>query len=145
MEHVILVHPIFVEMIYLNIYKRNLLRMECTILPLVNVNVLTGVEAGKELIWMKNFLSELRMKQAKFLLHCDNQCVIHVAKNIVYHTQVKHIQIRYPWLREKVDDREFTLVKIYTYNTGSNMLMKNLRMDRPRVYRQKTTLHDSFP
>ena len=30
------------------------------------------VEAGKELIWMRDFLNELGMKQEKFLLHWDN-------------------------------------------------------------------------
>ena len=45
-----------------------------------------AVEAGKELSWMKNFLSELGMKQEKFLLHCDNQSVIHLAKNVAYNS-----------------------------------------------------------
>ena len=31
-----------------------------------------AVEAEKELIWMKNVLSELGMKQETFQLHCDN-------------------------------------------------------------------------
>ena len=33
---------------------------------------MAAVEAVEELIWMKNFLSELGMKQERFLLHCDN-------------------------------------------------------------------------
>ena len=50
-----------------------------------------GVEAGKGLIWMNNFLSELGMKQEKFLLHCNNQSAIHLAKNAAYHSRSKHI------------------------------------------------------
>ena len=103
------------------------------------------VVADKELIWMKNFLSQVGMKQEKFLLHCDNQSVIHLAKNIAYHSQTKHIQRRYHWLREKVEDKEFALVKIHTDNNGSDMLTKNLPMDRLIVYRQRTELADSFP
>ena len=53
------------------------------------------MEAGKELIWMRDFLSELGMKQEKFLLHCDNQSVIHLAKKVAYHSRTKHIQRRY--------------------------------------------------
>ena len=56
---------------------------------------MAAVEASKELIWMKSFLSELRMKQEEFLLHYDNQSCIHLAKNVVYHSQAKHIQRRY--------------------------------------------------
>ena len=103
------------------------------------------VEVGKELIWMKNFLSKLGMKQERFLLHCDNQSVIHLAKNVAYHSRTNHIQRRYHWLREKVDDGEFALVKIHTDDNGSDMLTKNLPMDRRGVCRQRTSLVDSFP
>ena len=53
------------------------------------------VEARKDVIWMKNFLSELGMKQETFLLHSDNQSATHLAKNVAYHSQTKHIQRRY--------------------------------------------------
>ena len=44
---------------------------------------MVAIVAKKEFIWMKNFLRELGMKQEKFLLHCDNQSAIHLAKNDV--------------------------------------------------------------
>ena len=53
------------------------------------------VEAKKELILTKNFLNELVMKQERFLLHCDNESAIHLAKNISFHSSTKHIQRRY--------------------------------------------------
>ena len=56
---------------------------------------MAAVEAGKELIWMRNFLTELGMKQKEFLLHCDSQSAIHLAKNAAYHSRTKHIQRRY--------------------------------------------------
>ena len=49
------------------------------------------VEANKEIIWMKNFISELGIRQEEFWLHCDNQSVIHLAKNAAYQPQTKHI------------------------------------------------------
>ena len=80
------------------------------------------VEAGKELIWMRDCLSERGMKQEKFLLHCDNKNDAHLAKNIVYHSRTKHIQRRYHYVRERVDENEFILAKIHTNDNGSNML-----------------------
>ena len=73
----------------------------------------------------EEFLSELGMKQEKFLLHCDNQSAIHLAKNVAYQSQTKYIQRRYHWLREKVEEEEFTLVKIHTDEIGLNMLTKS--------------------
>ena len=83
------------------------------------------IEAGKEVIWMKDFIDDLGMKRDHFLLHYDNQSAIHFAKNVVYHSQTRHIQRRYHWLREKVE-----LVKIHTNNNGSDMLEKVLTIDK---------------
>ena len=114
-------------------------------LSTIEAKYMVAVEANKELIWMKTFLSELGMKQEKFLLVYDNESVIHLAKNVAYHSRTKHIQRRYHWLWEKVDDGEFALVKIHTNDNGSDMLTKNLPMDRRGVCRQRTSLVDSFP
>ena len=106
---------------------------------------MAAVEAGKELIWMRNFLTELGMKQKEFVLHCDSQSAIHLAKNAAYHSQTKHIQRRYHWLRERVEEGEFTLEKIHTDDNGSDMLTKNLPMDRLKIYRRNTRLTDFLP
>ena len=60
-------------------------------LSTIEAEYMAMVEVGKELIWMKNFLRELGMKQERFLLHYDNQSVIHLAKNAAYHSRTKHI------------------------------------------------------
>ena len=104
---------------------------------------MAAVEAGKEFIWMRDFLSELGMKQDKFLLHCDNQSAIHLAKNANYHSHTKHIQRRYHWLQEKVNDNDFALVKIHTYENGSDMLTKALPMEKHIACRTRASLVDS--
>ena len=109
----------------------------------IEAKYMAVVEATKELIWMKNVLSELGMKQERFLLHWDNQRAIDLAKNATYHSLTKHIQRRYHWLREKVDGGEFTVVKIHTYDNESDMLTNNLTMDKLRVDRQRKRLTDS--
>ena len=44
------------------------------------------VEAGKEVIWMKDFIGELGIRHEEFRLHCDSQNVIHLAKAVAYHS-----------------------------------------------------------
>ena len=106
---------------------------------------MAAVEAGKELIWMRNFLSELGMKQREFLLHCDIQSAIHLAKKVTYHSWTKNIQRRYHWLQENVEKEEFTLVKIHTDDNGFDMMNKNLPMDRLRVCQQRKGITDPSP
>ena len=83
--------------------------------------------------------------QEEFLLHCDSQSAFHLAKNATYHSRTKHIQRRYHWLRERVEENEFVLAKIHTDENGSDMLTKVLPMEKLVVCRQRTGLVDSPP
>ena len=88
------------------------------------------VEVSKEVIWMKDFIGELGIRQEEFWLHCDNQSVIHLAKNAAYHSRTKHIQRRYHWLRERVEDKDFALTKIHTEENLSGILTKVLLVEK---------------
>ena len=86
----------------------------------------TAVEAGKEVIWMKDFIGEIGIRHEEFQLQCDSQSAIHLTKNAAYHSRTKHIQRRYHWLRERVEDKDFALTKIHTEENGLDMLTKVL-------------------
>ena len=53
---------------------------------------MAAIEAGKEVIWMKDFIEELGIRQEEYQLYCDNQSAIHLVKNAAYHSRTKHIQ-----------------------------------------------------
>ena len=89
----------------------------------IEAEYMVVVEASKEII-------KLAIWQEQFLLHCDNQSVIHISKNVAYHSKTKHIHRRYHWIRETVEERVFTLVKIHTDDNGSDMLKKVLSTDK---------------
>jgi hypothetical protein len=48
-----------------------------------------------QLLWMKIFLYELRLVQENFMLHCDSQSEIHLNNHSIFHSQSKHIEVRY--------------------------------------------------
>ena len=68
---------------------------KCVVLSTTEAEYIAAVEAGKELLWMKNFLKELGLNQEKYALYCDSQSAIHLAKNASYHSRTKHIRRRY--------------------------------------------------
>ena len=86
---------------------------------------------------MKDFIGELGIRQEEFWLHYDNQSVIHLAKNASYHSKTKHIQRRYHWLWERVEDKDFALTKIHTEENGSDMLTKVLLAEKLDVCRRR--------
>ena len=75
---------------------------------------------------MKDFIGGLRIRQEEFRLYCNSQSAIDLANNTTYHSRTKHIQRRYHWLRERVEDKDFALTKIHTEENGLDMLTKVL-------------------
>ena len=91
---------------------------------------MAGAEAGKEIIWMKEFIGELGIQQEEFRLQCDNQSFIHLVNNVAYHSKTKHIQRRYRRLRERIEEKEFSLVKVHTTKNGLDMFTKVLSAEK---------------
>ena len=63
-----------------------------------------AVEAGKEIKWMRNILQEFGypVKQPSTLF-IDNQSALTVSKNPEHHGRMKHLDLRYFWLRDEVE------------------------------------------
>ena len=71
---------------------------KCVSLSTTDAEYTAAVEASNEVLWMKNFLQELGMKQENYNLFCDSQSAIHLAKNPSFHSRTKHIEVRYHWI-----------------------------------------------
>ena len=53
-----------------------------------------------ELLWLRWLLTDLGVSTSfATLLYCDNQSVIHIAHNDVFHERTKHIKIDYHFIR----------------------------------------------
>ncbi|GKD07018.1 retrovirus-related pol polyprotein from transposon TNT 1-94 [Tanacetum coccineum] len=90
-------------------------------------------EAGKELVWLKNFLEELDRAQTECVLFCDNQSAIHLAKNPVFHGRTKHIKIRYHYIRELVSEGTLSLKKILGAKNPADMLTKVVTTEKLKL------------
>ena len=47
-----------------------------------------------------------------------------MSKNFVYHSRLKHIEVRYNWLRLVIEQKSFELEKIHTDENPADMLTK---------------------
>jgi hypothetical protein len=56
--------------------------------------------ACKETIWLKGLLGEFGRMQDKVKVFCDSQSVIHLDRNLAYHSKMKHIFIKYHFVRQ---------------------------------------------
>ena len=73
---------------------------------------------------MKRFMTELGSAQNSYPLYCDNQSAICLAKNITFHAQTKHIDVRYHWIRDIVNSREIEFKDVSSDQNGADMLTK---------------------
>jgi hypothetical protein len=89
---------------------------------------------------MKKFLQELSLQRERYLLYCDSQSAIHLSKNSTFHSRSKHIDVRYHWIRDALDEKLLHIEKIHTDDNGLDMMTKTLPMQKLEIYRRKAGL-----
>jgi hypothetical protein len=83
-------------------------------------------EATKEVIYLGRLLMELLGQPVQKVMYCDNQGAISLAQNPVFHKRTKHIAIRYHFVRDAVNNNEFTIVHSPTNKMVADFLTKSL-------------------
>ncbi|KAH9779242.1 hypothetical protein KPL71_007654 [Citrus sinensis] len=85
-----------------------------------------ATEAVKESMWLKGLLNELWLKQRTMQIFCDNQSVIQLIKNQVYHERTKHIDVKFHFIKDEVAKGSVAVIKIHTNINPTDMLTKVL-------------------
>nr|GEZ48562.1 retrovirus-related Pol polyprotein from transposon TNT 1-94 [Tanacetum cinerariifolium] len=67
-----------------------------------------------QIIWMRSQLSDYGIGFNKIPMYCDNKSVIALCYNNVQHSRSKHIDIRYHFIKEKVENG---VIELYFVNT----------------------------
>ena len=62
--------------------------------------------------------------QGAIRINCDSQSAIFLAKNLAYHSKTKHIDIRYHFVRDMIEDKKVLLVKVDTLKNTTDALTK---------------------
>ncbi|KAM1307435.1 hypothetical protein ACFX2H_009687 [Malus domestica] len=97
---------------------------KCVALSTTEAEYIAATKACKELLWLKGFLQELGLKQSDYGVYCDSQSAMDLSKNTTYHSRTKHIDIRYHWIRDAIENKLLQLKQIHTDNNSSDMLTK---------------------
>ena len=96
----------------------------------------SAVEAGKEILWLRQFMGELGYRPSgPSVLWMDNQSAIAVSKNPEHHGKMKHLSLRLFWLRDAVEEGLIAPRFVSTQEMAADIFTKAL--DRFKV--QKCT------
>jgi hypothetical protein len=86
-----------------------------------------AVLAGTEAIWMRQLFGELDEDSGgPTTLNMDNQSALSVAQNPKHHGRMKHLDLRYFWLRDRVASNKLNVQYVPTGDMIPDALTKAL-------------------
>ncbi|MCO5599310.1 hypothetical protein L7F22_053411 [Adiantum nelumboides] len=102
----------------------------CVTLSTTEAEYDAASEACKEAIWLTRLVGDLGIVREIPVLHCDSQSAIQLARNPVFHAKTKHVDVRYHFIREVLEDKRLQLVKVHTNDNPVDLLTKSLSSER---------------
>ena len=120
-------------------------RQKTAALSTCEAEYMAATEAAKEAIWLKGLINELRIPEVKILavpLMIDNNAALKLTRNTEFHARTKHINIRYHFIREHVEEGNLDPVRVPTQENISDILTKALARPAFDAVAQKMGLRD---
>ena len=91
-----------------------------------------------EAVWLKNLLSNLfDLQLDATCIHCDNQSCVKLSENPVFHDKLKHIEIKYHYIRDMVQKGAVKLQYVTIDDQIANVLTKTLAKVKFKHFREK--------
>jgi hypothetical protein len=96
-------------------------------LSTTDTEFVAAASASQEVVWMRALLGELGFPiSGPSLLLLDNQSAIQAGKNPEHHGHMKHLDLRFYWLRVVVVAGQIVLRYVPTADMAANLLTKGL-------------------
>ena len=90
------------------------------------------------IVWIKHLLKGMKEEITKpMILYCDNTSAINISKNPMMHAKIKHIAIKYHYVREMVEDKHVKMEYIHSKEHIANIFTKPLPKDAFEYLRGK--------
>ncbi|GJW59908.1 putative ribonuclease H-like domain-containing protein [Tanacetum coccineum] len=83
-----------------------------------------------QILWLQNQLLDYEYNFIKTKIHVDNESAIRVVKNHIYHSKIKHIEIRHHFIRDSYEKKLIEMVKIHTDYNIADLLTKAFDVTR---------------
>ena len=79
-------------------------------LSTVEAEYVVATAAACQVVWMRRMLRILCQEQVKdTVIYCDNSSAIALSKNYVFHKKTKHLDAKFHYIRELVNNGEIIL------------------------------------
>ena len=90
-----------------------------------------AVKASCEAVWLRRMLADMHVSQTSPTpLFCDNQGVLKLAKNPVFHERIKHVETHCHYIRQLVEEGSIQLRYVPTTKQPADIFTKPLGPDK---------------
>ena len=95
-------------------------------LSIVEVECIATRSCYAQLLWTKKMFKNYGIEQRIMNIHCENSNVINISKNLVFHSRDKHIEIRYHFIKDLVEEKFISLEFVSTEHQLVDIFTKPL-------------------
>nr|GEU45004.1 retrovirus-related Pol polyprotein from transposon TNT 1-94 [Tanacetum cinerariifolium] len=103
---------------------------ECTSMSSVKAEYVSLFASCAQVLWMRTQLTDYGFHFGKIPMYCDSKAAIAISCNPVQHSRSKHIDVRYDFLKEKVEKGIVELFFVRTEYQLADMFTKALPEER---------------
>lgn len=94
------------------------------------------MKATCETTWLKRVLADVGADQeGPTTIFCDNQSVLKIARNLVFHEHTKHIEVHLHFIREQIQNDVVDLVYKPTEEQSTDIFTKPLGREKVHEFR----------
>nr|GEX35226.1 retrovirus-related Pol polyprotein from transposon TNT 1-94 [Tanacetum cinerariifolium] len=98
-----------------------------------------------QILWMRSQLKDYGLGFKKIPMYCDNKSAIALCCNNVQHSRPKHIDIRYHFIKEQVENEVIELYFVNTEYQLADLFTKALGRDRIEFHINKLRMRSFTP
>jgi hypothetical protein len=91
---------------------------------------MVATHASKEAIWLQRLCSGIGLVQEAVRIECDSQSAIFLVKNPAYHSKTKHIDVQYHFVRDMIEEKKVSLMKVDTLKNVADSLTKSMSTEK---------------
>jgi hypothetical protein len=107
-------------------------------LSTVEAEYIAATTCCTQVLWMKQTLTDIQVEYDEPIpIYCDNTSAINISKNPVMHSKMKHIPIKYHFLREQVAEKNIRVEYVGTKEQVADIFTKPLPWEAFEYLRQR--------
>lgn len=106
-------------------------------LSTTDAEYMAACQTAKEIAWMKNLIKKLlNINEVPTTPLMDSQSAISLIKNLIFHKRVKHIDVRFHYIRERYGESDFVLESVASKEQHADILTTPLPRQQHKYHRE---------